>query len=122
MKKVCVSAQVVAMALAGCSTASNDGVPGQLSALYSSYDCARLAAEQRRMYTRADDLASLGGATAREAEYARLRAEYEALREAATLKKCETPSTPSLQEARSDASAAQGGTGPRIAPPQTAPE
>jgi hypothetical protein len=108
MRKVCVSAQVVAMAIAGCSTAPND--------------CTRLAAEQRRMYTRADDLASLGGATAREAEYARLRAEYEALREAAILKKCETRSTPSLQEARSDASAAQGGTGPRIAPPEAPSE
>ena len=119
MKKVCVSAQVVAIALAGCATTSGDIVPTQVSpAQYSSYDCAQIAAEQRRMYTRVDELASLGGGNARQAEYARLRGEHDALRDAATMKRCQGP-TPSLQEAASGASAALGDTGPRIAPPET---
>ena len=111
MKQVCICALVVAIALAGCSTTSNDSV-------YSSYDCARIAAEQRRMYTRAGDLAALGDTGASEAAYARLREEFDALREAAIGKKCQGPKPP-IQQAASDASAAQGGTGPRIAPPET---
>ena len=114
MKKVCISAQVVGIALAGCSTASNDVVPTQLS----RYDCAQIAAEQLRMYTRAGEFASLGP-SAREAEYARLRGEHDALREAAVMKKCGRASVPALHEATSDASAALGDTGPRIAPPET---
>jgi hypothetical protein len=85
---------------------------------YSSYDCARIAAEQRRMYTLASDLASLGDTGAPEAEYARLRKEFGALREAATMKKCGKAPTQSPKPAAPDASAAQGGTGPRIAPPE----
>jgi hypothetical protein len=106
MKNVCASAQLVAVALAGCSTMSND------------YDCARITAEQRRMYTRASELASLGDTGAPQAEYARLREEFDALREAAIRKQCQGPKPP-LQQAASDASAAQGSTGPRIAPPET---
>ena len=108
--KVCVCAQLVAIALAGCATASNE-----------IDDCAQIAAEQRRVYTRASDLASLGDTGAPEAEYARLREQFEALREAAIRKNCQGPRPP-LQQAASDASAAQGGTGPRIAPPETPPE
>jgi len=104
MKKVCVYAQLVGVALTGCAMASNE--------------CAQIAAEQRRMYTLASELASLGDTGAPEAEYARLREEFAALRKAATMKKCQG-STPARQQAASDASAAQGGTGPRIAPPET---
>ena len=111
MKKVCICALVVTIA-AGCSTANV--APAQ----YSTYDCARIAAEQRRMYTRASDLAALGDTDASEAAYARLREEFDALREAAIGKKCQGPKPP-IQQAASDASAAQGGTGPRIAPPET---
>jgi hypothetical protein len=106
VKKVCVCAQVVAIALAGCATASSD-----------VHDCAQIAAEQRRMYTRASELASLGDTGAPESEYARLREEFDALREAATRNNCRGPKPP-LQQAASEVSAAQGGTGPRIAPPE----
>jgi len=83
MKKVCVC---TAIALTGCSTATNDVAPTQPSlAQYSSYDCKHLTAELRRMYTRVDELAHLGGTAA---EYARLGDEHHALREAAILKKC----------------------------------
>src|SRR5262245_14085803 len=107
MKKVCVYAQLVGVALTGCAMASNE--------------CAQIAAEQRRVYTHASDLAALGDTGAPEAEYARLREEFAALREAASKKKCQGP-TRAPQHASSGGSAAQGGTGPRIAPPETPPE
>ena len=111
MKKVCVGAQLVAIALGGCSIS-----PMQ----YSGYDCAQIAAQLRHLYTRASDLASLGDTGAPEAQYARLREEFDALREAAAAKQCQGP-TPPLQQATSD-SATHGGTGPRIAPPEAPPE
>jgi hypothetical protein len=106
MKKLCVCVSVATAALTGCATTSND-----------VQDCAQIAAEQRRMYTRASELASLGDTGAPASEYARLRAEFDALREAAITKKCQGPRSP-LQQAAADALAAQGSTGPRIAPPE----
>jgi hypothetical protein len=114
MNRFCLCALVVASAQAGCSTGSNEVRATQLS----RYDCAQIAAEQRRMYTRASDLASLGDTGAPEAEYARLREEFEALREAAIRKKCQGSKPPLQQAASPDASAAQGSTSPRIAPPE----
>jgi hypothetical protein len=80
---------------------------------YSSYGCEHLTAELRRMYTRVDELAHLGGTAA---EYARLGAEHHALREAALMKKC--ASTPPVQQATPNLPDDQSGTGPTIAPPQ----
>ena len=112
MKNVCVC---TAIALTGCSIATSDIVPTQLSLTqYSGYDCEHLTAELRRMYTRVGELAHLGGTAA---EYARLSAEHRALREAAILKRCARTLTPPLQQATPD-SDDQGGTGPTIAPPQ----
>lgn len=120
MKRVCVC---TAIALAGCSTATNDVVPTQLSPTqYSSYGCERLTAELRRMYTRVDELAHLGGTAA---EYARLSDEHHALREAAIMKKCARTLAPPVQRAAPNPPDDQSGTGPTIAPPQvprSAPE
>lgn len=113
MKRVCVC---TAIALTGCSTAANDIVPTQLSLTqYSSYDCEHLTAELRRMYTRVDELAHLGGTPA---EYARLGAEHHALREAAIMKKCTRTPAPPVQQATPSLPDDQSGTGPTIAPPQ----
>ena len=113
MKKVCVCA---AIALTGCSTATSDIVPSQLSLTqYSSYDCDHLTAELRRMYTRVGELAHLGGTAA---EYARLSAEHRALREAAILKRCARTLTPPLQQATPDSAEDRSSAGPTIAPPQ----
>ena len=83
MKRVCVC---TAIALTGCSTATTNTVPTQLSLTqYSSYDCEQLTTELRGVpYTRAEELAHLGGTAA---EYARLSDEHHALREAAIMKK-----------------------------------
>jgi len=115
MKKVCIC---TAIALTGCSTATHDIASTQLSSTqYSSYDCARLTTELRRMYTRADELAHLGDA-APPAEYARLSAEHRALREAAVLKRCASTIAPPLQQATPNSPEDQSSTGPTIAPPQ----
>jgi len=112
MKRVYVCTVI---ALTGCSTATNDVVPTQLSlAQYSSYDCEHLTAELRRMYTRVDELAHLGGTAA---EYARLSDEHHALREAAIMKKCARTLTPPVQRATPNLPEGQSGTGPTIAPP-----
>ena len=103
MKKVCVC---TAIALTGCSTSPMH---------YSSYDCEYITAELQRMYTRAGELAHLGGTVA---EYTRLGAEHRALREAATIKKCATTLASPLQGATPDSPDDQSGIGPTIAPPQ----
>src|SRR5262245_60454910 len=105
MKRVCVSAQVAAIALAGCAT-SNDVAPAQGPAMqYSGYDCEQITAEQRRMYARVDEFASLAP-IARGVEYARLRGEHYALRDAAVAKQCgSTPPAPLIEDATSVAAA-----------------
>jgi hypothetical protein len=103
MKKVYVC---TAIALTGCSTSPMH---------YSGYDCEYVTAELQRMYTRAGELAHVGGTAG---EYARLGAEHRALREAATIKKCATTLASPLQRATPDSQDDQSGTGPTIAPPQ----
>src|SRR5678816_374341 len=57
MTKLGVWTQVVAIALAGCATASKDIIPTAVSPMqYANYDCDQIAAEQRRIYGRAGEL------------------------------------------------------------------
>jgi hypothetical protein len=113
MNRVCIC---TAIALGGCATTTNDTVPTQLSPMqYSSYGCDNLTAELRSMYARAGELAHLGGTAA---EYERLRAEHQALRQTAITKKCARTLTPPLQSATPNAPVEESGTGPTIAPPQ----
>jgi hypothetical protein len=119
MKKVCAC---VAIALAGCSTAAIDVGGTQLLRIqYASYDCERLTSELRRMYTRAGELVDLGD-NAEPADYARLVAEHDALREAATMKKCAGKPMPALQQATPGSPEDENVAGPTIAPPQVPTE
>ncbi len=125
MKKLCAFVQALALALAGCATASKDISPASVSPMqYSNYDCDQIAAEQRRIYTRVGELGGrldqaasndnalawsaillwptlfwLGGTKQQEAEYARLRGEYDALHQAAIMKKCAAAMAPTQQAA-----------------------
>ncbi|HEY5896642.1 MAG TPA: hypothetical protein VIV54_03700 [Burkholderiales bacterium] len=126
MKKIVLAAQIAALAVAGCSTASKDIVPQQVSPQqYSNYDCDQIAAEQLRLHQRFSQLGGrldqaaandqaigwvggllfwpalfwLGGTKEQEAEYGRLRGEYDALQQAAILKKCPASMAPSQQAA-----------------------
>ena len=111
------------LVLAGCATQSADIAPTYISPLqYQSYDCAQLTAETARIQARVaqvggrlDQAASndkaitgagiilfwpalffLGGTKQQEADFARLKGEYEAIQQAAVLKKCQglVPATP----------------------------
>ena len=115
MKKVIASFLSVSVALAGCATASKDIAANYISPMqYQSYDCEQLAGEAQRLQVRVnqiggrlDEAASndaalmgvglilfwpalfaLGGTKNQEAEYARLKGEYDALQQTAVLKKC----------------------------------
>ena len=119
MKRVWVC---IAIALAGCSTAAVDVGSTQLLRMqYASYDCERLTSELRRMYARAGELVDLGD-NAEPADYARLVAEHDALREAATMKKCASKPTPELQQATPGSPEDKSVAGPTIAPPQVPSE
>lgn len=107
--------------LAGCSTASKDIAAVSVSPLqYQSYDCEQLTGESHRLQTRVtqlggrlDEAASndkaitgvgmilfwpalfaLGGTKQQEAEYARIKGEYDAIQQAAISKKCPGIITP----------------------------
>jgi hypothetical protein len=148
MKKLGVWTQIVAIALAGCATASKDIVPTAVSPMqYANYDCDQIAAEQRRIYARVgevggrlDQAASndntlawsallvwptlffLGGTKPQEAEYARLRGEYDALHQTAIMKKCAGALlTPPLQQAAPGAPAGPGATTPAVTAPVNPP-
>lgn len=122
IKKLVVCA--VAVALAGCSTASKDITPLTVSPMqFSNYDCDQLAAEQMRIHGRITQLGGrldqaasndqaigwagallfwpalffLGGTKEQEAEYAKLRGEYDALHQSAIQKKCAAAMTPTQQ-------------------------
>lgn len=111
----------VAIGLGGCATASNSIATAYVSPLqFQSYDCQQISAEMQRVNGRANQLAgrldqaasndkaivgvgmlllwpalfALGGTKEQEAEYARLRGEYEALQKVATEQKCALPKEP----------------------------
>lgn len=109
-------AGVVAISyLAGCATASKDVATAYVSPTqYQVYDCQQLAAEAQRLQVRYTELGgrldqaasndktltgvglilfwpalfALGGTKNQEAEYGRLRGEYEAVQQASIQKKC----------------------------------
>ncbi len=115
MKHAVVSLLAISIALAGCATASKDISSSYVSPLqYQAYDCAQLGAETQRIQSkvveiggRLDQAASndkaiagvgmilfwpalfaLGGTKAQEAEYGRLRGEYDAVQKVSVEKKC----------------------------------
>jgi len=108
-------AACAAALLAGCATASKDVGTAYVSPLqYQNYDCEQLGIEAQRLQVRANQLAgqldsaadadkaltavgmvlfwpalfALGGTKEEEAEYARLKGEYEAIQQTAVAKKC----------------------------------
>jgi hypothetical protein len=112
---------VIALAVAGCSTASKDITPTAVSPLqYQPHSCEQLAAESNRINTRAaalggrlDRAASndvklgwatallfwpamfwMGGTKEQEAEYAQLKGESAAIQQAAIMKNCGTAVAP----------------------------
>lgn len=121
-----LGACALAVVLAGCASASHEVVPLYVSPMtYRSYDCGQVAAELQRVQNRVQQLGArldqaasndkklagvgmlifwpalfaLGGTKEQEAEYARLRGEYEGLQQAAIEKKCNASPTPAAPSA-----------------------
>ena len=138
--------------LAGCSTASKDIAPAYVSPLqYQSLDCTQLSEELRRVQSRVTELGgrldtaasndaalmgvglilfwpalfALGGTKGQEAEYSRLRGEFEAIQQASVQKKCSagTPATatPADKAAAAAASPAAAPAVPAAATPASSP-
>lgn len=114
-KRAIAVAISVSLAVAGCATSSAKISAAYVSPnQYSTYDCAQLAAEGTRIQTRVVQLGgrldeaakndagimavglilfwpvlfALGGTKEQEAEYARLKGEYDAVQQAAIAKRC----------------------------------
>lgn len=139
MKKITASVLSVAIALAGCATASKDVATSYVSPIqFSNYTCDQITAESARLQVRlsqlegrldtaaANDKAltgvaillfwpavfALGGTKEQEAEYGRLKGEHDALRQVWIQKNC-TINAASL----SPGAVAQNATSPTAAAP-----
>lgn len=115
LKSVIASALCAGIVLSGCATSSKDIATAYVSPVqYQGYDCAQITAENQRLATRVTQLGgrldeaaandkaigvvgavlfwpalfALGGTKNQEAEYARLKGEYDALQQVAIEKKC----------------------------------
>ena len=115
MKKAVIGVVSMCIALGGCATASKDIAASYVSPLqFQSYDCEQLASESQRIQGRVVQLGgrldtaasndkaiagvgvllfwpalfALGGTKQQEADYSRLRGEYDAVQQSAILKKC----------------------------------
>lgn len=121
------------LVLAGCAASSQDIVTTYVSPLqYQPYDCTQLQLELQRIQGRVVELGgrldqaaandkalagvgivlfwpalfSLGGTKWQEAEYGRLRGEYEAVQQTMIQKKCGAPASPTFAAPAPAASAA----------------
>ncbi len=114
MKKT-ISVSILSVILFGCSTASKDIVPNNVSPLtYANYDCDQLRLEMIRISTEVNSMAGkldknrandnitttagailfwpalffIGGTKEQEARYAQLKGEYNAIEQVSIQKKC----------------------------------
>jgi hypothetical protein len=121
MKKVIAVSVSVSLALMGCATASKNIAASYVSPMqYQSYDCEQLASETQRIHVRVNQLGgrldeaasndkvitgvglilfwpalfALGGTKQQEADYARLKGEYDAVQQTAVVKKCPSAVSP----------------------------
>lgn len=133
MKKLTAAVVSMSLVIAGCATSSKDISATYISPLqYQNYDCGQIAAESQRIQTRVVELGGrldqaanndkaimgvglvlfwpalfmVGGTKTQEAEYGRLRGEYEAVQKAAVEKRCSSVVAPAVPVAASAASAA----------------
>ena len=118
---------IAGLALSGCATASKNVATSYVSPLqYQAYDCEQLGAEAARIQSRVTALGGrldeaaqndaaltgiglvlfwpalffLGGTKDQEAEYSRLKGEYDAVQEAAVGKKCSLSPLPPVAKER----------------------
>ena len=126
MKKTTAAILACTLAISACSTSSKKISATYITPTqYHNYDCDQLASETQRLHpritqlgARLDEAASndaalmgvgmilfwpalfaLGGTKEQEAEYGRLKGEYEAIQQAAIAKKCTLPTLPPVEAA-----------------------
>lgn len=131
MQKSVVVSLFAAASTIGCATSSKDIAPAYVSPLqYQGYDCQQLTAETQRIQSRVVELGgrldqaasndkaitgvgvvlfwpalfALGGTKQQEADYSRLKGEYDAVQQAAIVKKCPGIVGPGAQPPASSAS------------------
>lgn len=115
MKKPIAIALSISLVASGCATGSRDIASSYTSPIqYQSYDCNQLAGEAQRLQSRVNQLGgrldeaamndkalvgvglllfwpalfALGGTKQQEAEYARMKGEYDAIQQSAIARKC----------------------------------
>ena len=115
MRKIFWATLTVSVSLASCATSSKDVVTNYVSPIqFQSHDCDQLQTEAVRIQSRVSQLGgrldeaasndktitgvgvilfwpalfALGGTKQQEAEYARLKGEYEAIQQTVNIKKC----------------------------------
>jgi hypothetical protein len=115
MKKPVAGALCISLALSGCATSSKDVATSYVSPMqFQSYDCQQLASEAQRIQSRVNQLSgrldeaanndkvlmgvglllfwpalfAVGGTKQQEAEFARLKGEYEAIQQSAVARRC----------------------------------
>lgn len=115
MKRTVSSILIATVTLMGCATSSKDVATNYVSPMqFQAYDCDQLASEAQRIQSRVNQLSgrldeaasndkalmgvglilfwpalfALGGTKQQEADYARLKGEYEAIQQSAIVKKC----------------------------------
>ena len=111
----------IALTTSGCATSSSNIAASYATPIqYQSYDCAQLTSESQRVHGRVNQLAgrldeaasndkvlmgvglvlfwpalfALGGTKQQEADFARLKGEYDAIQQAMIAKKCEQGTAP----------------------------
>ena len=143
-RPVCL-AVAISILSAGCATASKDISSAYVSPMqYQSYDCEQITAEVQRVHGRVtqlggrlDEAASndkaimgvglilfwpalfaLGGTKQQEAEYGRLKGEYDALHQASIQKKCKgaVANAPATAPASNDVVRAEAQAAPTMTP------
>lgn len=129
MKKTIVTLVSAGIVLSGCATASKDLTPTYTSPMqYQVYNCEQLASESQRIQARVVQLGgrldtaasndkaiagvgmilfwpalfALGGTKQQEADYSRLRGEYDAVQQSAVLRKCPGIVTATAAEPRKE--------------------
>ncbi len=152
MQKTIATALAASLVLSGCATSSANIAASYTAPLqYQGYDCDQLNAEAQRVQARVSQLGgrldeaanndkvlmgvgmvlfwpalfALGGTKQQEADYARLKGEYDAIQQAMIAKKCDVgastnaasrPAAPTAGAAAVDASGAGQGVPPVATP------
>lgn len=143
MQKTIAATLAISLTISGCATSSANIAASYTTPIqYQGYDCAQLAAEAQRIHGRVNQLAgrldeaanndkvlmgvgmvlfwpalfALGGTKQQEADYARLKGEYDAIQQAMIAKKCEQGTAPA-----STANAAGAATPQPVATPAISP-